>query len=430
MFALDCDNNKLFMGKNGTWFNSADPVAGTNEQISWVNSNIPIHAAISGYNGQGNGSTFRFASEDWSYTAPTDYIDISAVNLPDPTITTPGDYFNAVLYTASNSTKSITGVNFKPDLVWVKNRTDANRHALFDVLRGATNRLASDKTDAEATDADTLTSFDSDGFSIGADTDQFGVNDNGSQEFVAWNWLAGGAGVPNTDGSISSTVSVNDDAGFSIVGFTGTGTAGTVGHGQSAAPEMIVVKNRDGTTQWIIYHHLVASDPETDYLLLNSTAAVADSSGAWNDIAPTASVFSVGSGGFGTNISTNNMLALCFRSIPGYSKVFSYTGNGSADGTFVYCGFKPRWVLLKRTTGSYSWAIFDSQRSEYNVVDDYLVPNSSGAEGVFTTLDFVSNGLKFRTSDASYNGSAATFIGIAFAEFPFGGSNIPLGLAQ
>ena len=418
MFALDCDNNKLFMGKNGTWFNSADPVAGTNEQISWVNSNIPIHAAISGYNGQGNGSTFRFASEDWSYTAPTDYIDISAVNLPDPTITDPGAYFETILHTGTGVEQSVTGVGFQPDFTWIKNRDSTDSHMLFDVIRGATNVLHSNETAAEATEAQTLKSFDSDGFTLGTDVQ---VNTN-TEDYVSWNWKAGGSGVTNTDGSITSTVSVNDDAGFSIVEWTSPLTAATVGHGQSGTPEMIIAREYDGVMSWRVYHKDIGSG---NYLLLDGTNA-STATTDWNSTDPTASVFSVANR-FNT---AGSYIAYCFRSILGYSKVFSYTGNGSADGTFVYCGFKPRWVLLKRTTGSTSWAIFDSERSEYNVVDDYLVPNSNIAEGVFTTLDFVSNGIKFQTSDVSYNGSSITFIGIAFAENPFGGSNIPLGLAQ
>lgn len=423
MFALDCDNNKLFMGKNGTWFNSADPVAGTNEQISWVNSNIPIHAAISGYNGQGNGSTFRFASEDWLYTAPTDYIDISAVNLPDPTITDPGAYFETILHTGTGVEQYVTGVGFQPDFTWLKNRDSTDSHMLFDVIRGATNVLHSDSSAAETTEAQTLKSFDSDGFTLGTDVQ---VNTN-TEDYVSWNWLAGGSGVPNTDGSVASTVSVNDDAGSSIIAWDLVSGAHTVGHGQSDTVELIIQKNRDRAVSWNVYHKDVG---ETKRLLLNDTIGEQTATWPWNDTAPTTSVFSIGNRPSATGaVVGDKMLAYCFRSIPGYSKVFSYTGNGSTDGSFLYLGFKPRWVLLKRTTGSYSWAIFDSQRSEYNVVDDYLVPNSSGAEGVFSTLDFVSNGIKFRTSDASYNGSAATFIGIAFAEYPFGGSNSPLGLA-
>jgi len=227
-------------------------------------------------------------------------------------------------------------------------------------------------------------------------------------------------------------VSVNDDAGFSIVSYTGTGSAGTVGHGQSAAPEMIIVKNRDGTEQWIVYHNGTAADAETDYLLLNSSAAVGDSSGAWNDIAPTSTAFSVGGGGFGTNLSGNEMIAYCFRSIPGYSKVFSYTGNGSSDGPFVYLGFKPRWVMFKRSNAAGWWSIFDTEREIYNPINLELYANSTYGENINPNDDWDanSNGIKIRGPNSDFNTSGGNYIGIAFAENPFGGSNIPLGLAQ
>lgn len=427
MFALDCDNNKLFMGKNGTWFNSADPVAGTNEQISWVNSNIPIHAAIRGYNGQGNGSTFRFASEDWSYTAPTDYIDISAVNLPDPTITDPGAYFKTILHTGTGVEQFVTGVGFQPDFTWLKNRDSTDSHMLFDVIRGATNVLHSDSSAAETTEAQTLKSFDSDGFTLGTDVQ---VNTN-TEDYVSWNWLAGGSGVPNTDGSVASTVSVNDDAGSSIIAWDLVSGAHTVGHGQSDTVELIIQKNRDRAVSWNVYHKDVG---ETKRLLLNDTIGEQTATWPWNDTAPTTSVFSIGNRPPATGaVVGDKMLAYCFRSIPGYSKVFSYTGNGSADGTFVYLGFKPRWVLMKRSSSTSNWYLFDTQRSTFNVVDDYLNPNLSAAEttGGTVDVDLVSNGIKWRSSTAgNMNNSGSLYIGIAFAEYPFGGSNIPLGLAQ
>jgi hypothetical protein len=376
--------------------------------------------------------TVDFGQNGFTHSLPTDAKALYAANLPDPTITDPGEHFNAVGYTGDGSTsdRAITGVGFEGDLAWFKNRGAAASHVLIDRLRSGYPSLYPDLTNAEL-DEDEFVSFDSDGFTIKRNASYDRLNSN-TFNFISWNWKAGGAGVPNTDGTISSTVSVNDDAGFSIVSYTGTGSAGTVGHGQSAAPEMIIVKNRDGTEQWIVYHNGTAADAETDYLLLNSSAAVGDSSGAWNDIAPTSTAFSVGGGGFGTNLSGNEMIAYCFRSIPGYSKVFSYTGNGSSDGPFVYLGFKPRWVMFKRSNAAGWWSIFDTEREIYNPINLELYANSTYGENINPNDDWDanSNGIKIRGPNSDFNTSGGNYIGIAFAENPFGGSNIPLGLAQ
>lgn len=429
--AIDFDAAKVWIAKDDTWY-SGDPGSGTGGYSITVDSTklytpftTPVATSANPWT-----NVTAFAEDEWTYTAPTNFKAITAANLPEVTITDPGEHFNAVGYTGDGTAigsggNAITGVGFQSDFTWIKNRDQADSHMLFDVIRGATEVLHSDSTAAETTESETLDSFDSDGFTLGSDAE---VNTN-TEDYISWNWKAGGAGVANTDGSISSTVSVNDDAGFSIAGFTGTGSAGTVGHGQSAAPEMIIVKNRDTAARdWATYHSLIASDAETDYLSLNSTAASADSANWWNDIAPTSSVFSVGSTGH-TNQSGDNMIAYCFRSIPGYSKVFSYTGNGSADGQFVYLGFNPRFILSKNASGSYSWYIHDTERSAYNVVDDELYPNTSNDEGSTDRLDIVSNGFKQRFTGAALNGSGNTIVGIAFADYPFGGSNVPVGLA-
>jgi hypothetical protein len=258
-----------------------------------------------------------------------------------------------------------------------------------------------------------VTSFDADGFTLGSGT--FETNDS-RQGYVAWNWKANGSGVSNTNGSITSTVSANQDAGFSIVSYTGESGPSTVGHGLSQAPEMIIVKDRTSANEWVVYHSSNTSAPETDYLRLDSTNATADY-GFWNDTAPTSTVFTVGdlqpvNGGWG-----NNYIAYCFHSVDGFSKVGSYTGNGSSDGTFVYTGFRPAFVMIKRTNNTSSWGMFDGERNPYNDVDRNLLANASDSEYTQTYLDFVSNGFKFRGT--AYNNSGDSFIYIAFAENPF-----------
>ena len=366
---------------------------------------------------------------------PEGFSDLSAANLPEVAITDPGAYFETILHTGTGVEQSVTGVGFQPDFTWIKNRDSTDSHMLFDVIRGTTNVLHSNETAVEATEAQTLKSFDSDGFTLGTDVQ---VNTN-TEDYVSWNWKAGGSGVTNTDGSITSTVSVNDDAGFSIVKWTGVGTASnTIGHGLSVAPEMIITKTRTASIayNWNTYHaRLDASSPEDWFVALNTASARLSYTVAnlWDRTKPTNTVFSVNSDA-SAGPSGDEMIAYCFRSIPGYSKVFSYTGNGSTDGSFVWFGFKPRFVMLKRTDGTGSWQIQDSERDPYNLVGATLWADLSSIEFIYTgtsyTMDFVAGGIKLRSSNASTNASGGSYIGIAFAENPFGGSNLPLGLAQ
>jgi hypothetical protein len=338
------------------------------------------------------------------------------------TIKKPSDYFNTVLYTGTGATQSITGVGFQPDFCWFKSRTSGESYRVFDAVRGATKHIVTNDTSAESTDATGLTSFNTDGFSLSTGNP---VNAN-SQNFASWNWLANGAGSANTDGSISSTVSANTTSGFSIVTWTSTGSAHTVGHGLNSTPAMIIMKGRHEANSWMVYHHKNTSAPETDYLELNSTVATADYT-VWNDTAPTSSVFSLGT--WSGNDASGTMVAYCFAEKQGFSKFGSYIGNGNADGTFVYTGFKPSWVMIKNTSTSNDWFMIDNSRDTLSpnnpVGRKSLFANTNGAEVTRTTkdMDFLSNGIKLRTADGTQNNSGENYIYMAFAEQPLVGDN-------
>jgi len=332
-------------------------------------------------------------------------------------INKPDEHFNTVLYTGNGSTQSITGVNFQPDWVWLKDRDNATNHMLFDSVRGTGKELHSQNTDSETTQANTLTAFGSDGFSLGNNTD---VN-NSSQNFVAWNWLGANGTASNTDGSITSSVSVNQTAGISIGTFTGTASVGTVGHGLNAVPSMIINRTITAAKDWMTYHHKNTSAPETDYLALNSSNATADFEDVWNDTAPTSSVFTIGDSSQ-NNTGSGTSIFYAFAEKKGFSKFGSYTGNGNADGTFVYTGFKPAFVMVKKTNGTGNWVMFDNKRNTFNVVDKRLAANLSDDEGTSDRLDFLSNGWKFRSTATNVNGSDS-YIYMAFAEQPLVGTN-------
>ena len=331
------------------------------------------------------------------------------------TIKKPSDYFNTKLYTGNGSTQSITGVGFQPDFTWIKQRSATNHHALYDVVRGATKRLISSLSDEEGTQSNGLTSFDSDGFT----TDSSNSSNISSGTFASWNWLASNTTASNTVGDINSTVSVNTTSGFSIVSYTGTGANATVGHGLGVAPKMIIFKNRTVARNWISYHDSIGA---TKFMYFNLTNAEQTDSTAFNNTAPTSSVFSLGSN-VGGNESGSSMIAYCFSEVKGFSKFGSYTGNGNADGTFVYTGFKPAFLMVKRTNTAANWVIFDNKRGAYNSNSPELQPNTTAAEAAVTDrFDFVSNGIKFRSSSFP-NGSGDSFIYMAFAEEPLVGDN-------
>ena len=331
-------------------------------------------------------------------------------------INKPTDYFNTVLYSGTGSAQSITGVNFQPDLVCIKGRNNGNYHRWFDVVRGVPNYIGSNATDAEASDATQFTSFDSDGFTLSTG----GATNGSGYTFASWNWLANGTGSSNTDGSITSTVSANTTSGFSIVSYTGTGSAGTLGHGLGSTPKMIIVKCRSDADTWAGYHVDVGA---TKYMELDTTAAAQTSTQPWNDTEPTSSVFTVGNWS-ATNGSSRTYIAYCFAEKKGFSKFGSYTGNGSTEGTFVYTGFKPAFVIYKKSSASGSdWIMVDNKRNTFNVLNKELYSNVSTAEGTVDLLDFTSNGFKCRRSHTSQNESGQTYIYMAFAENPLVGTN-------
>jgi len=323
------------------------------------------------------------------------------------------EHFNTILYTGDGSADNdITGVGFAPDWVWAKNRGAADAHWVLDSTRGATKGLYTNGTAAENTQ-NHLISFDSDGFSVGNQAN--GLNTS-SNNYVAWNWKAnGGTTSSNTDGSITSTVQANTTAGFSIVTYTGSGSAGSFGHGLTS-PKIIIIKDRDDSNSW--YFHTTAIDGSDDYVFLDQTTAKSNASAGYSI---GTSVYNMGGAGSVTNLSGTDYVAYCFQEIKGYSKFSSYTGNGNADGAFVYTGFRPAFVIGKKTSGADNWYLMDTKRLPFNSSDgDRVFPNLSNAESTDgPRIDFVSNGFKIKTAAGLFNDSGATYIYMAFAEHPF-----------
>ena len=364
---------------------------------------------------------------DFFYTPATGYLALCTANLDDPSIADPTEYFSAVTWSGDGtSSRSITsGVD--ADWVWYKDRTGTENHSLYDSIRGAQQRLISNSTDLERTRSGGLQSFDSTGFTVGSDTECNGSGKN----YVGWTWKAGGTAVSNTDGSITSSVSASPTAGFSIVSWTGTGSNVTVGHGLSQAPELIINKSRDSAYNWAVQSILFNSASDTNLLYLNTTAAEADDTNVFQ-AAPTATVFSPQGGSWsGIGASGVDYIAYCFHGVDGYSKVGTYSGNSSDDGTFVYTGFRPAWVLIKCYAGhsSQEWVLLDNQRPQYNVVNKFLYANASNAEDSnLRNVDFVSNGIKMRSGGTAGTGgpvniSGRDYIYLAFAESPFKTAN-------
>jgi hypothetical protein len=351
----------------------------------------------------------------FTYSLPTDHLALSTANLPEPTIGPNSDIitsevFEPILYTGNGTSQSISTLEFQPDFTWIKNRDAADNHMLFDVVRGATKYLSSNLEVAEVTDAQSLSSFNSNGFSVG---NNVAVNTN-AEDYVAWNWKVGGSGVSNTDGSISATVSVNTDAGISLSkGNVGTSGNVTIGHGLGVAPDFVIGKSLIATAWPVLVPSVMTKD---NYFFLSRTDAVATYTDYWGSALPTSSVIGLQAGiGF-----ANDTLFYSFVSTEGFSSFGKYTGNGSATGgPFIYTGFRPAFVVIKRTNSAEGWYVQDSARNTYNAADRYLQMESAAAGYSADPKDLLSNGFKIKNNYGGQNASGGTYIYMAFAENPF-----------
>jgi len=340
------------------------------------------------------------------------------------TINKSTDYFNTVTFTGNGSLpRAITGVGHQPDFVWLKDRDTAYNHQLYDIVRGTSAGVLYSNTSSAEDSTYQMSSFDSDGYTMGS---QMGAVNENNKKIVSWNWKAGGGqGSSNTDGSLNTTyTSANTTAGFSISTYTGTGSNATIGHGLGVAPKIVIVKNRTVTKSWGMYNKNIGAG---NYLALDTTATTASTSTLWNSTDPTNTVFSIGTSGW-TNASGQNYVAYCFAEKAGYSKFGSYVGNGNADGSFIYTGFKPAWLLVKQTTGSsQNWYLWDNKRDSFNLADTPLKPDENLAESGIGSykIDMLSNGFKFRGTESQINASGQTYIYMAFGQSLVGSNNVP-----
>jgi hypothetical protein len=394
--SVDCDpaTRQARVYKNNTQISTTATISGT----------LPLFF-IAGGSGGGTGSSTggaNFGQRPFAYTPPAGFRALNTNNLPTPSIVNGANFMAATTYTGNAAARSLSNavnsVSFQPDLVWIKSRTPgATSHALFDSTRGTGKYLSSDTTAAETTNANSLTAFNGDGFSLGTDTTIVNANAN---SYIAWQWRE----------SIT--------AGLDVVSYAGTGVNRTVAHNLGVAPAMVIVKRSQtgATSNWQVRHTSIAA---ANSIQLNSTNQAAAAATVWNSTAPTSSVFSLGTS-TDVNASGVSYVAYCFAEIAGFSRFGSYTGNGSADGPFVFCGFRPRFVMVKRTNVAASWVMFDSSRNPSNLTNLGLIPNDPAVEftGTGTSLDILSNGIKARGAGAELNVSAATYIFAAFAEVP------------
>ena len=412
-------------------------VNGSNNAKSSVTINFGQDSSFAGVT-TAQGETDANGIGDFYYTVPSGYLALCTSNLPEVTIgpnslTQSDDYFNTVLYSGTGSSNAITGVGFQPDWTWIKRRSgDPNaigngHNSLYDSTRGVTNEIYSDLTSAEADNNNSLTAFGTDGFTVGSEAR---VNADG-ETHVAWNWKANGGTTTTNDasstsvGSIDSVIQANTTAGFSIVTYTGIASANqTVAHGLqvggvATVPEIIMFKKRDSTSNWNVIHPARASNDH--YMQLNSTSVSINTNTPFAATAPTSTVFTVGANDGDVNTNAQSHVAYCFASVEGYSKMGSYIGNGFADGTLIYLGFRPAWIMTKRTDTANQWQIHDNKRNTSNVVNKFLLANTSAVEntGTGVLVDFLSNGFKIFVNGNSINSGGGTYIFMAFAEAPF-----------
>jgi hypothetical protein len=402
MFALDMDSGKYWMGKNGTWFNSGVPASGTGSILSSGLTGETIFPMVAEY--LASASVANFGQRPFAYTPPTGFKALNTQNLPDATIKKGSTAFDVVARAGTGSTFTQTGLKFAPDLVWIKSRSSATNHEIFDKVRGATLALYSNNTNAEAVDANGyLSAFTSDGYTLSAGGSSINNVNGSTRTFVDWAWKEGAA------------------QGFDIVTYTGNGAnPQTVSHALGVAPKMMIVKVRNLSGQnGYVYHASNGTTPQNNCLFLDSTSASLAVPTAWNNQGPTSSAFYVGNNN-AVNGNTYTYVAYLFADVAGFSKFGSYTGNGSTDGPFVFLGFKARWLLIKRTDAATSWFVYDTARNTYNAIGNELKTEVSDAEATNSAdMDITASGFKLRVSGTARNASGGTYIYAAFAENPF-----------
>ena len=425
--AIDLDANKIWFAIDNTWQASGDPSAGTDPAASGFSSEPYVALIRNGNSGRTTGWTANFGQNAFAYTPPTDFLALNTANLPDPAIVDPSAYFQTTLY-AGNGTAIGSGgkvvdqtenSTFQPDFVWIKNRDQTDNHMLYNVVRGVTKDLHSNAAEAEVTDTEGLSTFDSDGFTVGSNVE---VNTN-TENYAAWQWKSGNSsGSTNTEGSVDSTVTVDTTAGFSISTFVGTGSTLTAGHGLGVAPDFIIAKIVESAAtsslNWNVYH---GSMGNTKALRLNLDGAVQTHEAYWGNTSPTSTVTTFGFTA-SINVNTKTTLAYSFAAVEGFSKFGSYEGTGSATaGPMVNLGFRPALIILKSMDSTSDWFMFDDKREGYNVDNDSLLANTTGAETTTDMVDLVSNGFKLRI--ATDPNVAETYVYAAFAENPFKTAN-------
>ena len=418
---IDATNGNAWVGRDNLFWTAAGVRTTTSAQVAAGTS--PTFTFTAGtpffpyYDAVYSGWQANFGQQGFTYTPPTGYSALNTYNLPTPSILIGAAHMAATTYTGTGASltvaNTVNSTSFQPDFVWMKSRSAATDHALYDSVRGTTKDLVSDTTAAETTQATGLTAFGSTGFTVGA----LAKVNTSAATYIGWQWKGSGTTVSNTTGSITSTVCVNPTAGFSVVSYTGTGANATVGHGLGKAPGMIITKPRNSADNWISWHNNFSG---LEYIYLNLTNAKASLAAVWNSTVPSSTVFSLGTNA-NSNSSGQTQVAYCFAPIAGYSAFGSYTGNGSADGPFIFTGFRPRYCLIKRTeTAGFSWPEYDSARYPYNQASiPALWTDLASAEGSYATIDFLSNGFKVRDTSATINASGGTYIYAAFAESPF-----------
>ena len=430
--AYDADNGDLFFYKNGTIQNSGTAaytgISGTffpaksdgNQAVTvtmvtnFGQDGTFLGQVTAGNNSDGNGHG------NFKYAVPSGYLALNTANLPEPTITPldddiPEDYFEANLWTGNGSSQSISSYEFAPDWVWIKERNSTSSHMVYDTIRGTDVFIQTNSTVADTSSTVNLTSFDSNGFSLGSG----GSTNENNKTYVGWAWLAGGSASSNTEGSVNSSVSVNSEAGFSIVNFTSPSSGNfTAGHGLGVTPDVIFQKETGSTGSWHTWHGSVCSTTG-HFLKLETTAALGNVSSVWGANVPNSTTFGLG---VGVSVDANNtQIAYCFAEVEGYSKFGSYTGNGSSDGPYVHTGFRPSWIMIKPSSHTGHWRLMDTKREVVNDGESsQLFPNLSNAEstGTSTDKDILSNGFKIRTNTSSMNTNNGTYIFMAFAEMP------------